>query len=75
MSKLVFTPKNLENLIKDWVEERITYGKMIEIMNDMVEPHILKAFEEGTKYKENHKNPAEVYYRRNYTKKILPNTK
>lgn len=49
MGKPIFFTENVKNITDQWLKEEITYGRMIELLNETVEKHIVNAFDEGKK--------------------------
>ena len=51
MGKPIFFTANVREITDQWLKEEITYGRMIELLNETVEPHIVIAFEMGKELK------------------------
>ena len=49
MGKPIFFTENVKNITDQWLKEEITYGRMIDLLNETVEKHIVNAFDEGKK--------------------------
>jgi hypothetical protein len=47
MGKPIFFTANVRDITDQWLKEEITYGRMVELLNEIVEPHIVIAFEMG----------------------------
>lgn len=45
MGKPIFFTANVRGITDQWLKEEITYGRMVELLNEIAEPHIIKAFE------------------------------
>lgn len=47
MGKPIFFTANVRDITDLWLKEEITYGRMVEMLNEIVEPHIVVTFEMG----------------------------
>lgn len=45
MGKPIFFTANVRDITDQWLKEEISYGRMVELLNEIAEPHIVKAFE------------------------------
>ena len=67
MGKPIFFTANVRDITDQWLKEEISYGRMVELLNETVEPHIAIAFEEGKNFKES-KLSGKQYYNKTYKK-------
>jgi hypothetical protein len=70
MGKPIFFKENVKDITDQWLKKEITYGRMIELLNETIEPHIVKAFDNG---KLSVAQKGQQYYDVNY--KIWKNQK
>jgi hypothetical protein len=47
MGKPIFFTANLRDITDQWLKDEISYGRMVELLNEIVEPHVVMAFETG----------------------------
>lgn len=47
MGRPIFFTANVRDITNQWLNEEISYGRMVELLNEIAEPHIIKAFEES----------------------------
>ena len=52
MGKPIFFTANVRDITDQWLKEEISYGRMVELLNETVEAHIAISFEEGKTSKE-----------------------
>ena len=62
MGKPIFFTANVREITDQWLKEEISYGRMIELLNEIVETHIVVAFETGKHLSIS----GEEYYRKIY---------
>lgn len=62
MGKPIFFTANVRDITDQWLNDEITYGRMVELLNEIAEPHITKAFETGKDSKLSGKD----YYKKTY---------
>jgi hypothetical protein len=62
MGKPIFFTANVREITDQWLKKEISYGRMVELLNETVETHIVVAFETGKHLPIS----GEEYYRKIY---------